>query len=474
MLFSSPIFFIFFFCYAIAHIFTPARFRLYLIILGSTVFYAWWKIEYLWLPYLLMGIAYLGGRWVSGTDTQSKRKQRLLISIITLFAPLFIYKYFDFICTDILGIFLPIKDKFLDVSLPLGVSFVTFTLTAYLMDVYRKRYPHNKPFSVVLAYVLFFPHLIAGPILHPRELIPQLENPRAFSLRRALIPLAIFSFGLLKKLVFADQIGEMVDVVYAQTGSLGGAEATLAILGFAVQIFCDFSGYTDMAIGVALLIGIKLPNNFERPYTATSISGLWRRWHITLTRFLMEYVYTPLSLKAMHYPSYRLTPPLFKVFLGVIVPINITFMISGIWHGAGWNFIYFGIVSGMALTIDSLWRWARLPRLYRPFAWVLTMSAFLISLVFFRSSTITQASTILFTPFLGDWSKWPRVFESNLFSLLLIAIFALTHRFDDHRRIKLAVRKLRSEFIWAVIMLCWLLAIVVSQGSSGNFVYFDF
>jgi alginate O-acetyltransferase complex protein AlgI len=474
MLFSSPEFIIFIFCYVIAHILTPVSFRVYLIIFGSTIFYAWWKIEYIWIPYLLMGIAYFSGRWFSMAGSKRNRKQRLLISIIMLFTPLFIYKYLEFILKDIIGIIIPIEDKLLNVSLPLGISFITFTLTSYLMDVYKNCYPHNKPISVVLAYVLFFPHLIAGPILHPKELIPQLENPRPFNFRRILVALAIFSVGLLKKLVFADQIGEMVDGVYEQTGILGGAEATLAILGFTVQIFCDFSGYTDMAIGVAMLIGIKLPNNFERPYTATSISGLWRRWHITLTRFLMEYVYTPLTLKARHLPFYRRYIPLFKVIFGVIVPINITFLISGIWHGAGWNFIYFGIVNGLALTIDSLWRWAHFPKLYRPLAWALSMSAFMISAVFFRSSSITQANAILVAPLLGDWSESAMVFNSNLFPITLIAIFALTHWLDDHRRVKLAIIKLRPEFVWSAIVFCWLLSVVISQGSSGNFVYFDF
>ena len=295
MLFSSQIFFIFFLIYFVAHLLTPKFFRLYLIIIGSSFFYAWWKIEYFWIPYFLMAIAYFGGQWISNQSNQYARKYRLIFIITLLFIPLLTYKYINFIYHDILGVFFYTKDNLFGSSLPLGVSFITFTLTAYLMDIYRKRYPSNKPILVVLAYVLFFPHLIAGPILHPKELIPQLENPRSFVITRTLVPLTIFSIGLFKKLVFADQIANLVvNPIYAQSFSPSGPEALLAIIGFAVQIFCDFSGYTDMAIALALLLGVKLPNNFERPYTATSISQLWSRWHITLTHFLMEYIFTPL------------------------------------------------------------------------------------------------------------------------------------------------------------------------------------
>ena len=164
------------------------------------------------------------------------------------------------------------------------MSFVTFTLTAYIVDIYRRRFVARHKASTLLQYVLFFPHLIAGPILRPVELIPQLEHPRASRRVAYTAAIAIFTVGLVKKLVFADQIAEAVDAVYHAAGLPDGPHALVALYGFSAQIYCDFSGYTDMAIGLAMLLGVHLPNNFARPYVATSIIDFWRRWHITLSR----------------------------------------------------------------------------------------------------------------------------------------------------------------------------------------------
>ena len=350
MLFSSPEFIVFIVIFVGIYSVINKKFTNTLIIISSSIFYAWWKIEYIWLPYLLTAIAFCGGRWISNSDADI-RKSRLIITICILFCPLLIFKYTDFFYAEIVGVFADVHDDIIGLSLPLGISFITFTLTAYLVDIYRKKFAADRKFSVVLAYVLFFPHLIAGPILHPGELIPQLEEKRVRIYRRILVPLAVFSVGLVKKLVFADQIAVYVDAVYAQSGVPSAPEALLAIIGFMVQIFCDFSGYTDMALAVALLIGIKLPNNFLRPYTANSIAGLWRRWHITLTRFLMNYVYSPISLWAMHRKYFRSIAPIMRVTISVILPMNLTFLISGLWHGAGWNYILFGAVTGIAMSV---------------------------------------------------------------------------------------------------------------------------
>src|SRR6185437_4576501 len=205
----------------------------------------------------------------------TKDRRRLLsvtATIVLLFLPLVIYKYTDFFYGQVLGPVFGWRGKVLNVALPLGVSFVTFTLTAYIIDIYRGNFPARHKPSTVLAYVLFFPHLIAGPILRPHELIPQLDQPRSARLRRIAVPVAIFTVGLVKKLVFADQIAEIVDRVFDSGQTTPGAlDAVLAIYGFSVQIYCDFSGYTDMAIGLALMLGVRLPNNFLRPYGAHSL-----------------------------------------------------------------------------------------------------------------------------------------------------------------------------------------------------------
>jgi alginate O-acetyltransferase complex protein AlgI len=198
MLFSSPVFFAFFAIYFAIHLLIPARWRLFLIIGGSTIFYAWWKPEYVWLPFLLMAIAYFGTLWMMRTKDPSSRKRRAAVAIVLLFMPLVVFKYTNFFYNDVLG---PLTGggKLIDLALPLGVSFVTFTLTAYVVDVYRGKFPVQARPLTLLAYVLFFPHLIAGPILRPIELIPQLDHPRR---RKSLLPtagIAVFTIGLVKR-----------------------------------------------------------------------------------------------------------------------------------------------------------------------------------------------------------------------------------------------------------------------------------
>jgi alginate O-acetyltransferase complex protein AlgI len=474
MIFSTPVFVVFFAIYLGLHFVVPRQHRLGLIIASSTIFYAWWKLEYLWIPFVLMAAAYLGGRWIDGATDSTARWRHTAIAIAVLLLPLATFKYTDFVYRDVFGPFFGIHDSLLNVPLPLGISFVSFTLVAYVVDIYREAFSSKHPPRTVLAYVLFFPHLIAGPILRPHELIPQLEAPRAATLRGFAAPLAIFTLGLVKKLVFADQLAPMVTATYAQDATTSALAASLAIIGFAVQVYCDFSGYTDMAIGLAAMLGIRLPNNFHQPFTATSISGLWRRWHMTLTRCLSDYIYLPLSMILARYAVRHRVGKWPMFLLAVVIPVNITFLVSGIWHGAGWNFIVFGIFTGLAMTVEFSWRRAAMPKLPAVAAWLLTMVAFLISLCFFRARSPDKAIDMMVASVAGSWSGIELFLVQNIFPILLIIAFAAFHRLDDQRLVRLAVRRARPEFVWATLLFGWIIAITVSQGSSGAFVYFDF
>lgn len=465
MLFSSPIFFVFFSVYFLLHFVIPKQFKIYLVILGSTIFYAWWRIEYIWLPYLLTAIAYLGVMWMNGAISPVARKRRAVATVIGLFLPLVFYKYTDFFFRELIGTFVGIHDSLFNLPLPLGVSFVTFTLTAYVIDIYKGRFPATSSASTVLAYVLFFPHLIAGPILRPDELLPQLERQRIATLRRFAVPLAIFSLGLVKKLVFADQVGFAVNNVYSQSGMPGALDGLLAIYGFSVQIYCDFSGYTDMAIGLALALGIHLPNNFRRPYAARSLSDLWSRWHITLSFWFRDYLFQPLG-------GYR------HGRLKAVRNVLVTMLLSGLWHGANWTFLIWGLLHGIGISVNYLLRPAlrRLPSGKMP-DWIgvlLTFHFFAFAAVFFRSPTIAKALDIWAAPFIGSWGGITSFVNNNIFPLLLILVFFALHRFDDIRRIKIAVYYVRPEFIWTALVFCWLVAITISQGNTAAFIYFDF
>jgi len=463
MLFSSPTFFVFFVIYFACHLVFPRQYRNYLIIAGSTIFYAWWKVEYVWIPYFLMAIAFLGAAAV-GHAKGSLRFSLTAATIVLLFLPLAIFKYTNFVYAGVLGPVFGWHGKILDAALPLGVSFVTFTLTAYVVDVFRGKFPGRNNASTVLAYVLFFPHLIAGPILRPHELIPQLEQPRPATLRRIAVPLAIFTVGLVKKLVFADQIAEFVDHVFNSGNAVPSApDAVLAIYGFSLQIYCDFSGYTDMAIGLALALGVRLPNNFLRPYTATSLVQFWRRWHITLSFWLRDYLYIPLGGSR---------GGLVRETRNILV----TMVLGGLWHGASWTFVLWGFVHGIGLAFVHLKNRIlgdrfRLPRVL---AVLLTFHVVTFAWILFRAPNIQKATAMMIAPFGGGWSNIVPFVSQNLFYLILLSVFVVSHRYDDHRRIRAFVRYTRAEILWPVLALLWILAITLSQGSSEKFIYFDF
>jgi alginate O-acetyltransferase complex protein AlgI len=464
MLFSSPVFFLFFAVYFAIHLLIPGRWRLYLIIGGSTIFYAWWKPEYVWLPFLLMAIAYFGALWMMRAKESPSRKRRAAAAIVLLFAPLVVFKYTNFFYNDVLG---PLTGggKLLDLTLPLGVSFVTFTLTAYVVDIYRGKFPAQTRPLTVLGYVLFFPHLIAGPILRPIELIPQLEHPRR---KKSLLPtaaVAVFTIGLVKKLVLADPIGELVDAVYAHAGVPSAPEALLAIYGFAVQIYCDFSGYTDMAIGLAMLLGIRLPNNFAQPYCAPSIIHFWRRWHMTLSFWLRDYLYIPLG--GNRYGK-----------LNEIRNIIVTMALGGLWHGASWNFVIWGLLHGTAVSAvhaaKKILHWTWLDRVPGWAGVLLTFHFVTIAWVFFRAPTFGRATDVISGVASGNWTGTAQYLSAHRFEILLMIAFFAVHRFDDNRRVRIAAARLRPEILWPLLLALWALAITVSQGSSAKFIYFDF
>ncbi len=464
MLFSSPIFFVFFALYFAAHLIVPRAYRNWLIILGSAIFYGYWNVLYTGLPFALTLIAYTAALWLMASEDARVRKRRLIVGLIVMLLPLGFFKYTNFFVNDLAAPLLGFGERqVVDLGLPLGISFITFTLIAYVVNVTRGDYPLERGARWVLSYVLFFPHLIAGPILRPHELIPQLKTPRPARWRAVTAGLAIFSVGLVKKLVFADQIAIAVDTVYANPAGLSALDYLLAIYGFSLQIYCDFSGYTDMAIGLALAIGVRLPNNFRSPYASRSIAEFWRRWHITLSHWLRDYLYIPLG--GSHRGPVR-----------QVAAVMITMTLGGLWHGAAWTFVIWGLLHGLGVAVSQFARrWfggtRRMPR------WLAVLITFHIVTalwIFFRAPDLATAGTIAAGPFIGTLGDPARFFSAHAFHLALLAVFFLAHPFDDHRRIRLFVRRAPAALYWPAIAFLWVLAITISTGSSAKFIYFDF
>lgn len=467
MLFSEIPFFVFFLVYLTLHLLLPASLRLYLIIAGSTVFYAWWRIEYVWLPYLLTLIAWAGAIWIDRAAATDVRRRRLFTVLLALFAPLLVVKYAYFILRNVFAI-LPAgfaaKGELDAVrfAIPLGISFVTFTLTAYVVDTYRLKFPVERGLKKLLAYVLFFPHLIAGPILRPNELLPQFSRWSRAVDARFTLGAALFAIGLTKKLVFADVIAGAVDHVFGSTAQPSAWEYLLAIHGFSMQIYCDFSGYTDMAIGIAYILRIRLPTNFRQPYAARSIVDFWRRWHITLSFWLRDYLYIPLGGnrdgKARR-----------------ILNLMITMLLGGLWHGAAWTFVIWGGLHGAMLVAVHLLR-ERLPQ-WKIRPWLAIPATFYfvtLAWVYFRAPDIATAHRVLLGPFTASHEGFGKFVETYPFELFLLVVFFIAHRYDAHARVRIAARRWNKAILWPVICAMFAIAITVSQGSSAKFIYFEF
>ena len=306
------------------------------------------------------------------------KKYVLIFGIVCNVALLCYYKYMDFFISNI-NLLTNSQFNLTQIALPLGISFFTFTQIAYLVDVYRNVANEYQVANYVL-FVTFFPHLIAGPIIHHKEMMPQFDRLRNKILNYKNIEKGIFLFaiGLFKKVVLADTVGVWANYGFDIQTPLYFLEAWVTALSFTFQIYFDFSGYTDMALGSALLFNIYLPNNFNSPYKALNIQDFWRRWHITLSRFLRDYIYIPLGGNRQE--------ELRNLFL--------TFLIGGIWHGAGWTFIIWGVLHGAAMIIQRLWQKLdiTMPKLL---AWFITFNFINVTWIFFRAKNWESATNVL-------------------------------------------------------------------------------
>jgi alginate O-acetyltransferase complex protein AlgI len=313
---------------------------------------------------------------------------------------------------------------------------------------------------------MFFPHLIAGPVVLPRQLLGQLDRPRAALPVNYLGAVFLFSLGLVKKLVFADQVAGFVNPVFKDP-ALGWTclDYWLAVYGFALQIYCDFSGYSDMAIGLGLLLGVKLPTNFDRPYCSQSIVEFWQRWHITLSNWLRDYLYIPLGGNR-HGMAKQ------------VRNVLITMALGGLWHGANWTFLLWGAFHGAIIALTHLGRWLGVFRLTKAVpGWIKLLATFhLVTFgwILFRARSLADACLVVKGLFLPLPSDWRGFLNAHAFPLVLLGLFALSHRWDNALRIRVFARKAPAELVWALVCVAWLLALLISAGNSAEFIYFDF
>jgi len=372
------------------------------LVFASLFYYSWWNIAYLPLILVSMLFNYALGSQLSRYE-QKKRccpKKRLLIfGIIVNLSLLGYFKYSDFFIENF-NIVFSTHVSLLHLALPLAISFYTFQQIAYLVDSYRSE-TKEYDFLNYAVFVTFFPQLIAGPIVHHAEMMPQFANIRnkVINYHNIALGLFIFSIGLFKKVVIADTFAVWASNGFDLASHLTMLEGWITSLSYTFQLYFDFSGYTDMAIGIALLFNVKLPINFNSPYKSVSIQDFWRRWHMTLSRFLKDYVYIPLGGNRRGET---------RTYLNLFA----TFLLGGIWHGAGWTFIFWGALHGIALMLHRTWHHfgMKLPTLL---AWFITFNFINITWVFFRAKEWNDALKVLHGMFLGT-IMLPTSFSSKL------------------------------------------------------------
>jgi len=357
------------------------------LLFASLAFYSWWNVKY--LPLILLSILfnYTIGYLLAEHDSLKKqvvsKRGIFVFGLLGNIVFLSYFKYMDFFIGNMNTVF-TIDFPLLQIVLPLGISFFTITQIAFLVDCYEGLVEDRKLLSYSL-FVTFFPHLLAGPILHHKEMMPQFESVRNKVLNYKNLSHGFFLFfiGLFKKVIIADELSKTVKAGFDTSTSLNMVEAWTASLSYTFQLYFDFSGYSDMAIGVGLMFNILLPVNFNSPYKAVNIIDFWKRWHFSLTNFITTYLYSPIMR------SFR------KItFAKSMLATFIAMFIAGIWHGAGWTFILWGAFHGGALVVNHLWKKRKLP-MSSPLGWLFTFGFVNASFVLFRAKNLADAGKVL-------------------------------------------------------------------------------
>jgi len=450
------------------------------LVFASLFFYSWWNIIYLPLILVSMLVNYTVGRELSTYTSKSRNyspKMILGVGIIFNLALLGYFKYADFFITNLNKVFHS-EVSLLNLALPLAISFYTFQQIAYLVDSYRKE-TKEYDFLNYAVFVTFFPQLIAGPIVHHSEMMPQfaqLKN-KVKNYHNIALGLFIFSLGLFKKVIIADSFAVWATQGFDVAEQLNMLEAWVTSLSYSFQLYFDFSGYTDMAIGIALLFNIKIPMNFFSPYKATNIQDFWRRWHITLSRFLKEYLYIPLGGNR-------------KGEIRTYANLFTTFLLGGIWHGAGWTFVLWGALHGFALVIHRAWK--KLGFKMNTFlAWFITFNFINIAWVFFRALNFESAIKVLKGMFFGEliipssvinyyegikefgwrFGNWSTLYETEDYLYLwFIAVFIIVLFLPNSMQLK---NKFKTNLFFMTLTILFFLSIFMLYRKS-EFIYFNF
>lgn len=471
----------------------PHRFRWILLLAASCVFYMFFIPSYILILFITISIDYAAGILIEKAQG-AKRKIYLIASILSTCLVLFIFKYYDFFIGNFNSVVAILHWNYsvdlLRIILPIGLSFHTFQSLSYVFEVYYGRFKAEKHFGIYSLYVMFYPQLVAGPIERPQNMLPQFHKEKKFDYEEAVSGLRQMLLGLFKKIFIADRLAILVDGVYNNPAGFHGFPLILATVLFAFQIYCDFSGYSDIALGSARVMGFKLMNNFDRPYLARSIGEFWRRWHISLSSWFRDYIYIPLGGNQV--PKMRW-----------ITNILIIFLVSGLWHGANWTYAVWGGLHGIFIIGESAAASFK-NKIIKIFNLNTTQSVHQISIfttfilvcfswIFFRANSIKEAIYIVRNLFVGideqlnyfliflsrkesfSWllsSGWPGVSQIDLIiALTTLSGFIWLESKPTFWRKLFESHKL---FRWSVYYVAIILILFLGVFNHSQFIYFQF
>ena len=468
MYFNSLVFFLFFFLVFLTH-WTILRFKNInysnlFILFSSYIFYSFWDWRLLSLIFLSSTSDYIIGNKIYNSKTFRQKKNLLILSLTLNLGLLFIFKYFNFFIKSF-NEFLNITESFsLNIILPVGISFYTFQTLSYTIDIYNNKLKPTNNIISFLTFVSFFPQLVAGPIERASNLLPQFNSLRKFNFKNSLNGISLISYGFFKKIVIADRLGIYVDSVFDNIESFNSLTLILASLFFSFQIYCDFSGYSLIARGLAKLLGFDLMVNFNKPYLSTTLRNFWKNWHISLSTWFRDYLYIPLGGSNDN-------------FLKVCYNLFIVFIISGMWHGANWTFIYWGAFHGLFLIIErilkrfSILKLVTLPKILK----ILTVFLIVNFLwVFFRAQSIDEA-LIFFNKILElDFSLNQNIICAYkgpinlILSIMLIILLLVSYCLPNDLNFKKPNTHLLFNFILVLVIL------FLGINGQNEFIYFQF
>ena len=485
MTFNSIEFLIFYPIVLLLFFLVPKKYRWIPLLAASLYFYMSYSAELIFLIVFTILVSWVCSLIIEQSENPHVRKLCLVVTLLVCFGILAFFKYYNFLAgsvAGIVGLFSGTRPDFsLDLLLPVGISFYTFQTLSYAIDVYRGDVKTERHLGYYALFVTFFPQLVAGPIERPGNLMPQLKEMRDPDRNDVSKGAKKMLEGFFKKIVVADLVAKIVDRVYNDPESATALGIVIATVLFAVQIYCDFSGYTDIAIGCARIMGIRLMQNFDRPYTARSIAEFWRRWHISLSSWFKDYLYFPLGgSRCAKWKAYR--------------NLMIVFLVSGLWHGADWTFVIWGVLHGAFQVVgkmtrkgrDSLYDKLHINREGKLYAWGQRIVTFILvdfAWLFFRANNVHDLGVLLKRLF-TTWAVAPSaVFGALEISVLtaIIIVFAILimNQFDhaiNHYDVPdgsgaLVKRATFVYLLWAIVF-SWM--ILLQGGGASTFIYFQF